>query len=228
MSIKVALFEYNRNIRNSIIFLLGKNPSFNIVGSYDSTRNCVKEVLHTKPDVVLMDIQLPWLNGIEIIKSLKQEAPQVNILIQTSVEENERIYDTIVAGASGYVLKKYLTRDLVEAIKSLYTGGAPMSPPVARRVLQLLRYRFRSDIKTECINDYNLTDREKAVLACIVNGHSYKMTGSRLNISRETVRSHIKNMYVKLRVASLTELVAKSIYYKLVNTDHDGQIYSVS
>lgn len=225
MSIKVAIFDHNRNVRNSIIFLLGSDPSFNIVGSYANTWNCVKHVLSTEVDVVLMDIQMPCLKGIETIKCLKKAIPQINILIQTAVEDNDQIYDAIVAGASGYILKRYLSRGLVEAIKNLYRGGAPMSPPIARKVLHLLRHQSVLNSKRAHINGYNLTLREKDVLACIVNGFDYKMVSFKLNISRETVRSHIKNIYGKLSVASLTEAVAKCIHYDLVPQQEMGPNY---
>jgi DNA-binding NarL/FixJ family response regulator len=214
MSIRIAIFDDNKNIRNSIILLLNTDPTFEVVGTFSDAQHCVENVITSRPDVVLMDIEMPGINGIEAVKLLTKEFPHIQILIQTVFEDDERVFDSICAGASGYILKNQLNSSLTEAIKELQTGGSPMSPSIARRVLNMLQQGYQN--KRLPSEEYNLTAREKEVLSGIVNGLSYKMIGFELNISYETVRSHIKKIYEKLHVASLTEVVAKAINQNIV------------
>jgi len=214
MSIRIAIFDDNKNIRNSIILLLNTDPAFEVVGTFSDAQHCVENVLTSRPDVVLMDIEMPGINGIEAVKLLTKEFPHIQILIQTVFEDDERVFDSICAGASGYILKNQLNSSLTDAIKELQTGGSPMSPSIARRVLNILQQGYQN--KKQPAEEYNLTSREKEVLTAIVNGLSYKMIGYELNISYETVRSHIKKIYEKLHVASLTEVVAKAINQNIV------------
>ena len=215
MSIRVAIFDDNKNIRNSISLLLNTDLAFEVVGVFSDARHCVQNVLTSKPDVVLMDIEMPGTNGIEAVKLLSKEFPLIQILIQTVFEDDERVFNSICAGASGYILKNQINSSLTNAIKELQTGGAPMSPSIARRVLNLLQEN-RAVKRLQAADEYNLTAREKEVLTAIVNGLSYKMIAYELNISYETVRSHIKKIYQKLHVASLTEVVAKAINQNIV------------
>ena len=214
MSIRIAIFDDNKNIRNSIILLLNTDPAFEVVGTFSDAQHCVDNVITSRPDVVLMDIEMPGINGIEAVKILTKEFPHIQILIQTVFEDDERVFDSICAGASGYILKNQLNSSLTDAIKELQTGGSPMSPSIARRVLNMLQQGYQN--KKAPSEEYNLTAREKEVLSGIVNGLSYKMIGYELNISYETVRSHIKKIYDKLHVASLTEVVAKAINQNIV------------
>jgi DNA-binding NarL/FixJ family response regulator len=214
MSIRIAIFDDNKNIRNSIILLLNTDPAFEVVGTFSDAQHCVDNVITSRPDVVLMDIEMPGINGIEAVKLLTKEFPHIQILIQTVFEDDERVFDSICAGASGYILKNQLNSSLTDAIKELQTGGSPMSPSIARRVLNMLQQGYQN--KKAPSEEYNLTPREKEVLSGIVNGLSYKMIGFELNISYETVRSHIKKIYEKLHVASLTEVVAKAINQNIV------------
>lgn len=215
MSIRVAIFDDNKNIRNSIILLLNTDPEFEMAGTFSDAKNCVRDVLLSRPDVILMDIEMPGTDGIQAVKLLTKEFPHIQILIQTVFEDDERVFESICAGASGYILKNQLTNSLTDAIKELQSGGSPMSPSIARRVLNLLQQGYTGK-KQVAIDDYKLTVREKEVLTAIVNGLSYKMIAHDLGISYETVRSHMKNIYEKLHVASLTEVVAKAIHQKLV------------
>ena len=215
MSIRIAIFDDNKNIRDSIIMLLNTDPMFEIVGSFENAMNCIEQVRISRPDIVLMDIEMPGLNGIEAIKVLNMEFPLVQVLIQTVFEDDERLFDAISVGASGYILKNRLNSSLIDSLKDLRTGGAPMSPSIARKVLTRLQYDYRNK-RPVTSEEYNLTAREKEVLAAIVNGLSHKMIGYELNISYETVRSHIKKIYEKLHVASLTEVVAKAINHNIV------------
>lgn len=214
MSIRIAIFDDNKNIRNSIILLLNTDSAFEVVGTFSDAQHCVDNVITSRPDVVLMDIEMPGISGIEAVKLLTKEFPHIQILIQTVFEDDERVFDSICAGASGYILKNQLNSSLTDAIKELQTGGSPMSPSIARRVLNMLQQGYQN--KKAPSEEYNLTPREKEVLSGIVNGLSYKMIGFELNISYETVRSHIKKIYDKLHVASLTEVVAKAINQNIV------------
>jgi DNA-binding NarL/FixJ family response regulator len=215
MSIRIAIFDNNKNIRDSIIMLLNTDPIFKIVGSFENALNCIDQVRISKPDIILIDLEMPGRNGIEAIRALNHEFPHIQVLIQTVFEDDERVIDAISAGASGYILKNHLKSSLIESLKDLRTGGAPMSPSIARKVLTKLQHDHRIKQQT-ATEDYNLTLREKEVLTAIVNGLSHKMIGYELNISYETVRSHIKNIYEKLHVASLTEVVAKAINHHIV------------
>ena len=215
MSLRIAIFDDNRNIRESIKMLLDTEPDFQVVGSYSHVLDCVQDVKESRPDIILMDIEMPGMTGIEAVKSIKKDFPQVQILMQTVFEDDDRVFDSICAGASGYILKNHLNTKLVDAIKELQFGGSPMSPSVARKVLTKMQ-SVSSVIKPEDAPDYHLTAREKEVLTCLVNGLSYKMIAADLNISYETVRSHVKKIYEKLHVASLTEVVAKAINQRIV------------
>lgn len=195
--------------------LLKTVPDFEVVGSYSHVLDCLDDVRESKPDVVLMDIEMPGMTGIEAVRFIKKEFPQVQILMQTVFEDDDRVFDSICAGASGYILKNHLNTKLIEAINELQFGGSPMSPSIARKVLGKLQ-QIPQHVKPEQAPDYQLTPREKEVLACIVNGLAYKMIADQLNIGYETVRSHVKKIYEKLHVASLTEAVAKAINQRIV------------
>jgi len=215
MGLRIAIFDDNKNIRESITLLLQTQPEFDVVGSFSHVLDCVDDVKECKPDIVLMDIEMPGMSGIEAVQAIKKELPHVQILMQTVFEDDDRVFDSICAGASGYILKNHLNTRLMDSIKELQFGGSPMSPSVARKVLNKMQ-SVSSVIKPEEAPDYHLTPREKEVLSCLVNGLSYKMIAADLNISYETVRSHVKKIYEKLHVASLTEVVAKAINQRIV------------
>lgn len=215
MGLRIAIFDDNKNIRESIGMLLMTEPDFELVGSFCHVLDCVDDIRASKPDIVLMDIEMPGMTGIEAVIKIKKEFPQVQILMQTVFEDDDRVFDSICAGASGYLLKNFLNTKLVDAIRELQYGGSPMSPSIARKVLNKMQ-SVSTVIRPEEAPDYHLTAREKEVLSCLVNGLSYKMIGADLNISYETVRSHVKKIYEKLHVASLTEVVAKAINQRIV------------
>lgn len=215
MALRITIFDDNKNIRDSITMLLQTDPHFEVAGSYSHVLDCIDDVRESKPDIVLMDIEMPGMSGIEAVIKIKKEFPQVQILMQTVFEDDDRVFDSICAGASGYLLKNFLNTRLVDAIRELQYGGSPMSPSIARKVLNKMQ-SVSSAIKPEETPDYHLTAREKEVLSCLVNGLSYKMIGADLNIGYETVRSHVKKIYEKLHVASLTEVVAKAINQRIV------------
>ncbi len=215
MSLRIAIFDDNKNIRESISLLLDTVPQFEVVGSFSHVLDCIEDMREAKPDIVLMDIEMPGMTGIEAVSLIKKEFPHVQVLMQTVFEDDDRVFDSICAGASGYILKNFLNTKLVDSINELQYGGSPMSPSIARKVLNKMQ-SVSSVIKPEEAPDYHLTAREKEVLSCLVNGLSYKMIGAELNISYETVRSHVKKIYEKLHVASLTEVVAKAINQRIV------------
>jgi DNA-binding NarL/FixJ family response regulator len=215
MSVRIAIFDDNKNIRESISMLLGTVKEFKVVGSFAHVLDCVDDVKDCKPDVVLMDIEMPGMTGIEAVKIIKNELPHVQVLMQTVFEDDDRVFDSICAGASGYILKNFLNTRLIDSIRELQFGGSPMSPSIARKVLTKMQ-QIPQHVQPEAAPDYHLTSREKEVLACIVNGLAYKMIADQLNISYETVRSHVKKIYEKLHVASLTEVVAKAINQRIV------------
>ncbi len=215
MSLRIAIFDDNKNIRDSIKMLLQTEPEFEVVGVYCHVLDVIEDIRESQPDVVLMDIEMPGMTGIEAVKLIKQGFPQIQVLMQTVFEDDDRVFDSICAGASGYILKNHINTKLLESIREVHYGGSPMSPSIARKVLSKMQ-QIPQFVKPEEAPDYHLTAREKEVLLCIVNGLAYKMIADQLNISYETVRSHVKKIYEKLHVASLTEAVAKAINQRIV------------
>lgn len=215
MPLRIAIFDDNKNMRESISLLLKTEKEFDIVGAFPNVLDCIEDIRRSRPEVVLMDIEMPGMTGIEAMKLIKNEFPDVLILMQTVFEDDERVFDSICAGASGYILKNHLNTRLIDSIKELQFGGSPMSPSVARKVLTKMQ-QLPVPAKEVALVDYHLTKREKEVLACVVNGLSYKMIADHLFISYETVRTHVKKIYEKLHVASISEVVSKAIHQKIV------------
>jgi len=215
MPLRIAIFDDNKNIRESIGMLLSTENSFEVVGSYSHVLDCLEDITASKPDVILMDIEMPGMSGIEAVKAIRKEFPQIQVLMQTVFEDDDRVFDSICSGASGYILKNFLNTKLIDAIKELQYGGSPMSPSIARKVFNKMQ-QIPQFVRPEEAPDYDLTPREKEVLASIVEGLAYKMIADKLKINYETVRSHVKKIYEKLHVASLTEVVAKAIHQRIV------------
>jgi DNA-binding NarL/FixJ family response regulator len=205
--IKVILFDDNELLRDSIAMLLEDAGDFELAGSYSNCLDVIKNIQQTKPDVVIMDIDMPGMNGIEGVKLIRKNFPSVQILMQTVFDDDEKVFAAIKAGAAGYILKNAEPKYLLEAVREVYTGGAPMTPSIARKVLQ----QFQQPQK----DHFNLSAREKEVLSLLVDGLSYKMISDKLNITYDTVRAHMKKIYEKLHVSSMTEAVAKAINQKL-------------
>lgn len=214
MSVRIAIFDDNQNLLNSMKLLLGTQPDFVVVGLFDHVLDCVENVRQCRPDVVLMDIEMPGMTGVDAVRVLKEAFPALQILMQTIFEDDEQIFNAICHGASGYLLKNHVNTRLIDAIRELQGGGSPMSPSVARKIVTGMqnspRWKFLKPV------DYKLTTRELEVLNCIVAGLSHKMIGDQLSIGYETVRSHVKKIYEKLQVVSLTEAVAKAIQERIV------------
>jgi DNA-binding NarL/FixJ family response regulator len=204
--INVALFEDNYLLRDSYYQLINGTPGFKCIGIFDNAADVLFKIRKNNPDVVLMDIDMPGINGIEAVKIIKENFPHIHIVMQTVFEDDDKIFLAIQAGAEGYILKKTPPAKILDAITEVYNGGAPMTPSVAAKTLQL----FRSGIKSlPEKKETKLTERQKEILECIVSGMSYKLIAEKLFISVDTVRYHIKNIYEILQVHSRFELLSK-------------------
>lgn len=212
MNIRVAIFEDNKSLRNSLYQLIDGSDGFRCMGAFEDCLNLLKNIEDTKPDVVLMDIGMPGIDGIEAMRILHEKYPNLKILMQTIFEDNERIFQSILAGASGYILKNTSPSRILDFIKETYEGGAPMSPSVATKVLKMVSLQAPS----AKVNMFNLSDREKEILSCLVKGMSYKLIADACFISIDTVRGHIRNIYEKLHVHSKSEAVATAIKGRIV------------
>ena len=214
MTIRVAIFDNNENVRNDIISMLSVDPVFEIAGSFRDTLNCVQKVIFCMPDIVLLNIDMPCAKGVKIVSLLNKETPHVQILVQSSSEEDDHIYNIMCAGASGFILKNHINVYLIKALKDLRNGGAPMSPSIARKVLN----RLRRDHQTNrfASNIFNLTSGELHVLRAIKDGHNYKTISEMLYITTYTVRRRMKKIQEKLNVDSRAEAIAKAIQQRIV------------
>jgi DNA-binding NarL/FixJ family response regulator len=210
--IKVVLFEDNKPRRELLQLLLDGSDGILCLAAYEDGRDVVRRLKADPPDVVLMDIDMPHVNGIEALIEIRRHFPGIRVLMQTIFEDDEKIFNAIVAGADGYILKKASPARLIEAIADVMQGGAPMTPSVARQVLQLFQRKHR---RIE-IKDFDLTARETEILGLLVEGLSYKMIAGQCHISYATVNSHISHIYEKLHVKSGTEAVAKALSENLV------------
>ena len=210
--INVKVFEDNKHLRETFQLLIGSSEGFNCAGAYPDCSNLLNDIVANPCDVVLMDIEMPGMNGIEATKLIKENFPDINILIQTVFHDDEYIFDAICAGASGYILKSTTPDGYIQAIKDVQAGGSPMTPGIARRVLEL----FKDRLQPVASKDYNLSIQEKKVLQLLVAGKSYKMIAAELFVATDTVKSHISNIYAKLQVHSGTEAVSLAIRDKIV------------
>jgi DNA-binding NarL/FixJ family response regulator len=212
LEIKVVIFEDNKPLRDGLYMLIAGSPGFTCTGCFANCRKVIKDIESSEPDVVLMDIDMPGISGIEAVQLIKKQFPYIQILMQTVFEEDDKIFASICAGASGYLLKKTPPVKILEAIKETAEGGAPMTPSVAARVLQM----FQKQSTSAPVEFIDLSEREREVLKHLVTGDSYKMIAAACYISIDTVKTHIKNIYQKLHVNSKSEAVAKAIFQKLV------------
>ena len=210
--IKVVIFEDNRSLREGLAAMIGGTPGFECAGAFPNCNNLLKNISQTKPDVVLMDIEMPGINGIEPVSLIKEEYPEIKILMETIFDDDEKIFNSICAGAEGYILKHTTPAEIMEAITEIHEGGSPMTPSIANRVLKMVKERPIGFNK----ETFDLSGREKEILSCLVKGMSYKMVADSCFISIETVNVHIKNIYKKLHVHSKSEAVAKAIRGKIV------------
>ena len=210
--INVIIFEDNRHLRESLQFLLNLTPGYHCMAAYPNCNNLLENLKGKDCDICLMDIEMPGISGIEATKIIKKNLPQISVLIQTVFSDDDSIFQAICAGASGYILKSTSPEEYIEALKDVQSGGAPMTPTIASRVLQL----FKTNVLPPSQDDYKLTEKEKLVLQHLTAGKSYKMIAGEMAISVETIKTHIKNIYTKLHVHSAPEAVAKAIQERIV------------
>lgn len=204
--IRVAVFDDSRTQRDGLEALLASVPEVEFVGAFPSARHVVADVEGSNPQVVLMDIDMPEVDGIQAVSLLRVRFPDLRIIMRTVIEDDDRIFAAIRAGADGYFLKQTPPARLIEGIKEALEGGAPMTPSVARRVLRMMEAKPAARAE-----EFQLTEREQAILALLVKGYTYKRIASELNVSYATVNKHVSNVYVKLRVHSVNEAVALAI-----------------
>jgi DNA-binding NarL/FixJ family response regulator len=209
--IKVLLVEDLREVREGLAVLINGSPGFRCIASFRTMEEALRRFAEELPDVVLADIGLPGISGVEGIRILKERYPDLPTVALTVYDDNDDIFDALCAGASGYLLKNTPPSRLLEGLREVVSGGAPMSPEVARRVIHLFR-EFRPPERSPS----HLTQQETELLRLLVDGHSYKTAAARLAISTSTVSFHLQNIYAKLQVHSKSEAVAKALRNKLV------------
>jgi DNA-binding NarL/FixJ family response regulator len=214
LDIRVSVFDDNKALRDSLHYLISAKRGFTIAGTYPDCNNVIAHLKQQPADVVLMDIDMPGLNGIEATAMIKNHFPTINVLILTAYDDSAKVFAALQSGATGYLLKKTSPTKILESIIEINEGGAPMNASIARKVLD-----FFSERKNITENEYDLSPREKVVLKCLVNGDSYKMIAGHCFISMGTVQSHITNIYKKLHVNSKSEAVAKALRERLVSDE---------
>jgi DNA-binding NarL/FixJ family response regulator len=211
--IRVIAFDDNKDLREMFRMLVDAQPDMVCVAVHPDLSQMLRDIGAAQPDVIVMDIQMPGMNGIDGVRAIKARYPDARILMQTVFEEEDKVFDAICAGASGYILKTATNEEMMKAIRDVHSGGAPMTPAIAMKVLSRFRANETVVNNTE---DYRLSEREKGVLTLLVKGHSYKMIAEDLSISYHTVDSHIRKIYEKLHVRSNAEAVSKAVSRKLV------------
>lgn len=210
MAYTVLLYEDNLLLRESILAMLRLNKDIEVAGAFENPLEVSLHLYQYKPDLVIMDIDMPHMNGIQAVDQVRKNNKEIPVLMLTVFDDNQHVFDAICAGASGYLLKKHISSRLFSAIEEVMEGGAPMSPSIARMVLASMQQKVKTT------NPYELTVREQEVLASLSRGNSYKLIAAEFTISMDTVRSHIKKIYEKLHVHSQTEAVSKAINERLI------------
>ena len=204
MAVRIVIFEDNSRLRQSLTMLLSGIEGYLVCGDYENCLNAAAIVDELHPDVVIMDIDMPGVDGIAGLRIIKERRPQTYIIMHTVFEDEDRLFQSLCAGANGYILKNTSFINLLDAIENVLHGGAPLSPTIAKKVLQSFQH-------TPQKNQYNLSGRETEVLKFLVKGYSYKMIAGECNISIDTVRGHIRNIYTKLHVNCGREAVTKAL-----------------
>ncbi|MBK8614046.1 MAG: response regulator transcription factor [Flavobacteriales bacterium] len=213
MDLRVAIFDDNAKRREGLQLLIDSTEEMTFVGSWPDCRDVVRHITESSPDVVLMDIDMPHVDGIAGVALIRKQFKDVKILMQTVFEDNEKIFEAILAGANGYLLKQTAPTKLIDGIIEVAQGGAPMTPIVASKVLKLFAQRGSGSSKTV---DFNLTDREVEILKLLVDGFSYKMIAEKCGITYATVNTHVSHIYEKLQVKSVAGAVSLAVREGLV------------
>ena len=209
--IRVAIFDDNHERLQSLKLLIEMQSDLLCAGVFPNANSALKNVESSQPDIILMDIEMPGITGIEAVQIIKGKHPKITIIMQTVFEDEERIFEAIKSGASGYILKKTNPDKILESIRDASEGGSPMTPVIATKVLSFFREK-----PGQASENYELTGREKEILSLLTKGLSYKMIAAEIDVSYHTVNAHLRNIYAKLHVNSLGEAVAKAIKERLV------------
>jgi DNA-binding NarL/FixJ family response regulator len=204
MPITVSIVEDNEQLRKTLAQVLNRSGGFKCLSHYGSAEDALKDLPSVKPEVVLMDINLPGMNGVECVRQLKQSLPELQVIMLTVYEDTDNIFSALAAGATGYMLKRTKGTELLEAIQEVHRGGSPMTTHIARKVTQSFLKTVSTAQSTE-----NLSEREQQVLDCLSQGFLYKEIADKLDISYETVKTYIRRIYEKLHVRTRHEAVAK-------------------
>ncbi|HUR30101.1 MAG TPA: response regulator transcription factor [Saprospiraceae bacterium] len=213
MPISLVIYEDNVRLRQSLELLLGTESGFVVVGAFSECNSVAEQMMELAPELVIMDIDMPGMNGIEGVRRIKSEFPEIKVVMYTVFDDDNRIFDCICNGANGYLLKNTSPLKLIESLNELSEGGVPMSPFVAQKVFQFFR---NSKPQNE---SFNLTPREIEILEWLVRGNSYKMIADKSSISIDTVKKHLQNIYHKLHVNCGTEAVVKALQHKIVRLE---------
>lgn len=211
--VRVIAFDDNKDLREMFRMLVDAQADMVCVVVLPDLSQLMRDIDAAQPDVIVMDIQMPGMNGIDGVKAIKTRYPEARILMQTVFEDEDKVFDAICAGASGYILKTASADEMVGAIRSVHAGGSPMTPSIAAKVLARFRANAAPNSSEE---EYNLTQRERDVLGLLVKGLSYKMIADRIGISFHTVDSHIRKIYDKLHVSGMAEAVSKAVSKRIV------------
>ena len=204
MPITISIVEDNDKLRGTLVKVIGRAEGFRFVSDYANAEDALADLPKVKPEVVLMDINLPGMNGVECVRKLKALLPQMQVMMLTVYEDTENIFNALAVGASGYMLKRTPQAQLLEAIRDVHRGGSPMTTHIARKVVQSFQRTQASAAQTE-----SLSEREQQVLDCLAQGLIYKEIAEKLGIGYETVHTYIRRVYEKLQVRTRTEAVAK-------------------
>jgi DNA-binding NarL/FixJ family response regulator len=209
MPVTIIIFEDNESLRESLVVLLNSSSEYKVMADYNHCAETANIIRRLKPDVVIMDIDLPEQSGIEGTRIVKETKPDTFVIMYTMFEDDKKIFDSLCAGANGYILKTTTPYKLFDAIKEVMEGGAPMSPTIARRVLQSFHHKNMQQL-------YDLSKRENEILHLLTEGYSIKLIASELCIAYETARSHLKNIYSKLHVNCGKEAIAKALRERII------------
>jgi DNA-binding NarL/FixJ family response regulator len=213
MKIKIAIVEDQRETLNSLTTLLNNSDVLEVIGSFSSGEEALSSIPKIAPDVNMIDIGLPGISGIEVIKEVKEKMPTLEMLVLTVYEDKKHLFAALKAGASGYLLKDSNPEEIIKAVKDIRNGNAPMSPKIARYVIEYF-HQYKSVVNG--IKNYNLSQRAKEILKGLADAFTYKKIANKLFISPHTVRTHIKNIYEKLHVHSRMEAVSKARIERIV------------